>query len=161
MEDWFNVIQINNIYAVKEFINQSIDVNMEDIVGNSGLIYSVIYNRKEIVKLLLKQPNININFRNHSGDTALILSIFWEYYDISQLLLERNEIDVNIKNDEGYNFIDFFNDKSFLINYKLQKEILKNGREDILIFLNNSGLINDKIKEENIELFQANIWGLI
>jgi hypothetical protein len=77
------------------------------------------------------------------------------------MLLKHPNIDVTIKNNEYKNFIDYINDKSIFKNYYLQKKILNNNREDILVFLNKYGLINDKIKEEVPELFKASEWGLI
>jgi ankyrin repeat protein len=170
MEEMFDAIRDNNITLVKKFINQGIDVNIKNDGGFTALILASYHGYKNMVEFLLKQPRINVNtpegihpvnIQNKYGDTALIDASYKGDKEIVKLLLKQSEIDVTLKNNEGYNFIDFLNDKSILINYKLQKEILKNGRDDIILFLNEYKLIHPKIKDEVPELFQAIDWGLI
>jgi ankyrin repeat protein len=124
---WFLAIYDNNIEKVKELIDQGVDINYKNSSGYTPLLIASFYEKIDVVKLLLIQPNINID-------------------------LVDNDI---------HNFIDIIFDKSLLINYKLQKNILNNQREDIIILLNKYNLIHPKIKDEVPELFQVSQWGLI
>jgi hypothetical protein len=90
-----------------------------------------------------------------------MISSFGKYNYIVEILLKHPDIDVTIKNDEGYNFIDMLEDTSFLINYQIQKYLLKSGRDDIILFFDKYNLIDPKIKEEYPDLFNADKWGLI
>lgn len=160
-EELFNYIRDNNIEKVKELIDYSIDINTKNSIGDTALLHASWYGKKEIVELLLKQPNININSQNNDGNTALLDASYCGYYEIVELLLKHPDINVELKNNDDRNFIDKLSDNSFLINYQLQKEILNNDREDIILFFNQYDLIYPDIKKEYKDLFQASNWGLI
>ena len=108
----------------------------------------------------LIESGIDVNIQNNNGSTALITSSWKGYTEIVKMLLNCSDIDVNIRNNYGENFIDLFRDRT-IINYSLQKKILENGREDIIIFFDRYGLVDEKIKEENPLLFKISGWGLI
>jgi len=77
-----------------------VPINRDFIVGDPILLDSLAFQRKEIAKLLLKQPGIDINKQGAKGRTALMLAIYKGYDDIVKLLLEK-PIDVNIQDEEG------------------------------------------------------------
>jgi ankyrin repeat protein len=136
-------------------------VNIKNNYDTTALIVASRNGNIDIVKLLLKQPGIDINLQDNYGFTALIYASRNEYIDIVKLLLKQPEIDVELKDNKNY-FIDYkINDNSFLIDYDLQKQILNNQREDIIIFINQYELIHPDIKSEYKDLFQASVWGLI
>jgi ankyrin repeat protein len=124
---WFKAVYKNNIEKVKEFINQGIDINKQNRYNITALIYASSWGYKEIVKLLLKHPNINLELKDNNNN----------------------------------NFITILKNKEFLIDYQLQKELLNNDRENIILFLDKYNLVHPKIKDENPTLFQASDWGLI
>jgi ankyrin repeat protein len=138
-----------------------IDINLQDKDGYSALMYAFYFGNNYIIKILLKQTGIDINIKNKNGNSVLIIASSTDKKEIIKLLLKRPEIDINIKNNDNKNFIEILKDKYFLIDYDLHKKILKNGREDILIFLDKYELIHPKFKEENENIFKANNWGLI
>jgi ankyrin repeat protein len=169
-KEWFEAIEQNDINKVNELINQGIDVNIQNNNGDNALIYASFNGYKEIVELLLKHPNININtpegihpvnVQNKFGDTALIAASSRLNKEIVELLLKQPNINVEIEDNNGFNFISILKDKSYLIDYQLQKQILNNQREDIILFLNKYNLVYPDIKSELPELFQASDWGLI
>ena len=122
--------------------------------------YSIHCNYIEDVEDFINK-GIDINVQDNYGYTALMISSFGKYNYIVEILLKHPDIDVTIKNDEGYNFIDMLEDTSFLINYQIQKYLLKSGRDDIILFFDKYNLIDPKIKEEYPDLFNADKWGLI
>jgi len=56
------------------------------------------WNREELVRYLLSNPNINVNHRSNYNSTVLH---FCEQVSILKLLLDRRDLDVNIQNNHG------------------------------------------------------------
>lgn len=56
---------------------------------------------KDIVELLLKQPNIDVNIRDNQGFSALIRAAQERLGEIVELLLEQPNIDVNAQSNIG------------------------------------------------------------
>jgi ankyrin repeat protein len=77
--------------------NETFDVNMRDEQFNYFLTYAVIYNKYDIVKLLLDK-GARIDITDNDGKTLLFTPIKYNYMDILKLLLETNNnvIGVNI-----------------------------------------------------------------
>jgi hypothetical protein len=155
-----------------------LDINSQDHYGNTALLYASYYGHNEIFDFLIEHPNINVNIKNNYNNTALILATYNEKFEtyntpnhvihdkpnnhVIKTLLQQPDIDIEIEDNDGITFIKrILYKKAFLIDYDLQKKILENGRKDIILYLNNYGLVDDKIKEENPDLFNANKWGLI
>jgi ankyrin repeat protein len=90
----FDFILDNQINEVRDFLSQGNDVNTV-IFGESLLYRSVMLRRKEIVELLLSDPNIDVNLEKENGFTPLLLSIHMKSFDIAKLLLGHPKIDVN------------------------------------------------------------------
>jgi ankyrin repeat protein len=157
-------IRKEKVELVKLLLEQpDIDVNYrEPNYWWTAFMTAVFRGYKNIIKLLLEYPGIDINCKDTVDLTTLLRATERNYIDIIKILLQQPNIDVKSVDVNGRNFIDKINkNRDFLKDYDLQKKILENGREDIIIMFDKYGLVNDKIKEENIELFQANIWGLI
>jgi len=68
----------------------------------SVLMYSVKLGKKEIVKMLLKNPNIDINLQNSEGFTALMFAALNGQKEIVQFLLEQPDIEIDIGNKHGF-----------------------------------------------------------
>jgi ankyrin repeat protein len=62
-DKWINLININ--------------INIQDNIGTTPLMYASYYKRIEILKLLLTYKDINVNHQNNWKETALILAVFW------------------------------------------------------------------------------------
>jgi ankyrin repeat protein len=158
---FFIAVRKNNIEAVKNYLDNGFNVNTINIHNQPRLMDACAYGYTEMVELFLNHPKININIQDNDGYTALIFASVNSQYHIVKRLLIEPKINIELKNSKGYFFINKIKDKSFLIDYYFQKKILSNGREDILLFFNKYGLVNDKIKEEVPDLFIASEWGLI
>ena len=63
--------------------------------------HSNTYSNIEIVKLLLKCPNININSCNKKGYTSLLLATIYNNLDVIELLLQHPNININSYNHKG------------------------------------------------------------
>jgi len=129
-ENFINAIIMDNIARAKRLLNNSlVDVNMRiktnmvppsmDITVSTPLEYAVDLGIKELVELLLKQPNIDVNMRDDSGATVLtyavqntqglkeellqrpdvITLLDHSQKDIVEMLLKHPNIDVNIQYD--------------------------------------------------------------
>lgn len=77
--------------------NETFDVNMRDEQFNYFLTYAVMYNKYDIVKLLLDK-GARIDISDNDGKTLLFAPIKYNYMDILKLLLETNNnvIGINI-----------------------------------------------------------------
>jgi ankyrin repeat protein len=165
---------------IKSLINRGADVNTPtNDYCYTLLIVASCLNFIDIVKLLLGQPDIDINRQNIEGCTALIGAVVDGRSDIAKLLITRPEIDVTLKcyGWRGWSgdFIDIvvngmkaaYNISvkeahlNFLKEYPLQKKIINNGREDIILFLNKYNIYNDKIKNEYPHLFTGSELNLL
>ena len=62
-----------SLHIVDFLIQNSLNLNNVDKMGNTGLHYSVIYDKSESMKLLLRS-NANINIKNNDRKTALDLA---------------------------------------------------------------------------------------
>ena len=70
---------------------------------------------------------------------ALTNASTWYRIGTVKLLLQHPDININLKSIDDKNFIDILEGKNILIDYDLQKKILENGRDDIILFLNEYG----------------------
>jgi ankyrin repeat protein len=138
--------------------NKDIDINIINDVGDTPLMNACRYNNYEIFKLLIEIDGIDINYKNNHGTTALTISCYFFQSDIIKCLLEHPDIDIT---NDPYEYFGRIESVDFLIDYSFQKKILDNGRDDILLALDKFELIDPKFKEDNIELFNAEKWGLI
>jgi len=72
-----------------------------DIAEYIALIWAAEKGYKEIVNLLLKQPDININIKDCQGFTALMCAAEQGHREVIELLLNHPDIDVNVQNNKG------------------------------------------------------------
>jgi len=92
-------IECGYVKAVKWLIDNCEEIIIQDDFGYSALIEAVEYNKIEVVKLLLKFPNININHQDYKQWTALIKASFHGFTNIVVELLKYKDIDINIRNN--------------------------------------------------------------
>jgi ankyrin repeat protein len=155
-------INTERIEITKFLLKQpGIDVNIQDCFNDTALIRASFMGCKEIVKLILHHSDIDVNLHDNDGETALINSTYPSNKEILKMLLEHPDIDITIKGNNGKTFMDYLNNNSFLKDYSLQKKILENNRDDILLFLDKNKLLIEEIKKEAPDLFEAKNWGLV
>ena len=79
----------------------NIDVNLKDEQGETPLMWAVICEQGETVRLLLAHGDIQANIRNEKGQTALHLAARRKATEAMQLLLAHGDIQVNVRDKEG------------------------------------------------------------
>jgi len=126
--------------------------NTNKTFGFGLLIWAISAKEIELVKLLLKQPNIDVNVKGTKGDTALIIAIEEGYTDIVKLLLDR-PIDVNIQNEEGYTAL------IIAVNTVLRNSLMgisSSHKEIVKLLLKREDInVNISTKEEETALLVA------
>ena len=90
----FNAISNGNINQIELLLNEGFNINCKDKYGSTPLHCAVIFNKKEIVKLLIKR-GANPNIQNDTeGYTPLHNSVFYgEEEIIKALILNKAEIE--------------------------------------------------------------------
>lgn len=102
---WFEAARIGNIHIIQNLIGK-IDINVQDSLGYTALIYACGNNHENIVKLLLQVPKIDVNVQGTYGTTALMHTLFHDNYNsntenIVKLLLQVPGININLQNGAG------------------------------------------------------------
>jgi Txe/YoeB family toxin of toxin-antitoxin system len=77
-----------------------IDINTENQYGDTVLIYALSINNKEMVELLLKQPNIDINLQEDTGYSPLMYVSMKGQKEMAELLLNHPNININEHNEK-------------------------------------------------------------
>jgi serine/threonine-protein phosphatase 6 regulatory ankyrin repeat subunit B len=88
-----------NLDAVKEFLNDGVDVNSSSNRGYTALISASLRGHTAIVNILLEN-GADVNARDNDGDSPLMASISKGHTDVAKLLL-GNGADVNMKDRQG------------------------------------------------------------
>jgi hypothetical protein len=136
-------------------------LNAKNVYDDTALIEACYYGFPDIVELLLNNPDVDVNVINGHEQNALIYASRFGYYNILKMLLKHPNIDITYEIAGGTIFFDEVEYLYTLRDYEMQKKIIENKRDDIILFLEKKGLVHPKIKEEYPDLFTANSWGLI
>jgi ankyrin repeat protein len=88
------------IAAVRKLLDEGVDVNWKDTLGDTALIYASANGHVEIIKLLLDRGAFIDFIRNGVGGTALMNACFNGQVDCVRLLLEKGA-DMSIKTNNG------------------------------------------------------------
>lgn len=92
LTDYKSNIAIIDVF--KKLINNNI--NIVDNLGRTILMYCILFNDIESLKILLEQRNIKIDIQEDHGDTALMMAVKENNVTMVKLLL-NNKADVDIK----------------------------------------------------------------
>ncbi|XP_075454619.1 osteoclast-stimulating factor 1 isoform X1 [Ascaphus truei] len=76
-----------NLSWLRECLENRVGVNGLDKAGSTALYWCCHGGHKDVVEVLLAQPNIELNQQNKLGDTALHAAAWKGYADIVDLLL--------------------------------------------------------------------------
>jgi ankyrin repeat protein len=79
----------NHLAVAQQLVEHGADVNLPDIYGWTPLMRAVFEQREEMVRLLLKQPDIDLERHNDHGQTALHLAVIQGYETLAAVLLEQ------------------------------------------------------------------------
>ena len=75
--------------------SSNININTQDIHGQTPLIIACKLGREEVVCSLLCCPNLDMNIADKYGNTALLNASAYGYEDIVEMLLDHKDIQVN------------------------------------------------------------------
>ncbi len=128
--DYFKIIE----YLI---LNEKIDVNIQANLGRTAIMYFILSNNIEAVKLLIERNDINLELKDNRGYTPLIYASKFGRLDIIKLLVEKN-VNLNAQDNEG---------KTALI-HSVQNRNAHNNRE-IFLYLANLKKINLNIRDNN------------
>ncbi|KAG7271693.1 hypothetical protein CRUP_025554 [Coryphaenoides rupestris] len=88
-----------NLSWLRECLENKVGINGLDKAGNTALYWGCHGGHRDVVELLLGQPNIELNQQNKLGDTPLHAAAWKGYSDIAEMLLNKNAR-TDIKNNE-------------------------------------------------------------
>lgn len=93
-----------NCEDVVNFLLQrdDINVNLQNGIGYTALMYASHRKYYKIVKMLLNRKDIDVNIRDRDKNTALYIASKHNLVNIVELLLKNENIDINLNNRYGY-----------------------------------------------------------
>lgn len=77
--------------------HEKIDVNLQDLDGNSPLLLATRLNHIDMIKVLLARDDVDVNVPNERGWTPL------GFGDgkVTEMMLQKKDVDVNCVNKKG------------------------------------------------------------
>jgi ankyrin repeat protein len=155
----YDSINYNNFNRFKKLVECGLDINikLDTRFKDTPLLIAIRKYEYNIVNYILNLDGVDVNIKNANSDTPLKW-VYGRSYDIVIKLLQFPNIEII---QDGECFLNKKEDNSYLINYELQKKILDNDREDIILQFEEFGLVYKDIKEEYPNLFNAIKWGLV
>lgn len=99
MYDFIEACINGDLYKVKCFIKNRVDINAKGDCSWTALMYASWNNRLEIVKFLIENV-ANLNEKDKDGNTALILASSNGHLEVTKYLID-NGANVNIKNNQN------------------------------------------------------------
>lgn len=106
LEQWFTAAQYGQLKVIQN-LSRCIDVNAQNWFGSTALVIASLNGHENIVRFLLKIPDININIKTNNGTTALIAAAdplkgtVHSSENIMKMLLQMPDINVNDQDNDG------------------------------------------------------------
>lgn len=93
---WFTAARTGNIEIIRKLLDTvSVDVNVQDLEGNTALLIAIENGYENIVQILLATKDIDVNIQNSAGTFALLQAAFYARENIVKLLLAVPDININ------------------------------------------------------------------
>lgn len=151
----FNILKNHKwdefIKIINDDINNEINVNIVDEANNYLIQYSILFNKKEIVSLLINK-GAKLDIIDSDGRSILFIPIKFNFTDILELLLHFNSSSI------GLNIIDL---KDKYGDYPIHYCLLFNDIESFKLLLKNNvdlNLVNnDKLTPLHYSIYKKNI----
>lgn len=89
-----------NLSKVKALLDLGLDINKQDLYGNTYLYQAVNFQAQDIVDELLKR-GADVNLQNKQKWSPLMVAVLKNYADIVQLLLDHGAL-LDLQSDEGW-----------------------------------------------------------
>lgn len=80
---------------IDELLDRRIDVNIQDINGDTALMLAIKLKLPRIIDQLIQNPDIDLNITNNDGKTALILAYEMGDYRTFQQIIASRKADIN------------------------------------------------------------------
>jgi ankyrin repeat protein len=149
----FKLIKNNEWDNFKKYINDKndLDLNLRDDTQEYLLYYAILYNKLDIVKLLIEK-GAKIDITDSEERCILYLSIKYGYDSITEYLLEKN------KESIGINILDIKDkQKKISLHYAIQKKNI-NMIEKLLEYNSNSNTYDiNGYNSLHLSIFTRNI----
>ncbi len=100
--DLMDAIKSGDIEKVQELFNNNADINAENMVGMTPLMYAVIENNPEVVNKLMQKEKLEINKQDKYERTALMYAIQYGNNESVKRLLQSPKLDVNLQDNLGW-----------------------------------------------------------
>jgi ankyrin repeat protein len=129
----------NNLETIIKLIKEGTDLNLQDINGNTALIWASHNGHLEIVIELIK-ANVNINLQNKNGDSALIWACCKGNIEIIIELIKANA-NINLQNKNGSTALFYVSGKSIKVTTNLIRINENNNSQEEykdIIFINSN-----------------------
>ena len=81
---------------------QKVNVNAQDVHGETALMLAITHNRMNVAEKLLQNPDIDINAQSPLGYTALMYAVNRDNAKMVEKLINHPDINVNQQNRTGY-----------------------------------------------------------
>ena len=142
----------NQIELFKYITTKSnVDLNIQDIFGNTALHYAIIEENYPIIEEIIKLDNINFNLWNIDG--KIPLHLFLENYndqyeDILKILIDKSNLSIRDTNGNNSLF--------YIINlniWKKYKDIIETKKIDLYGKNKNNIMMYDIIKDKDKDEF--------
>ena len=144
----FYAIVLNNVKISKYLLNvPNIDINYQDIGGDSALFHAVKEKSVKIINSILEK-DINYNLTDINGDTVLHLLLSYEYIDIIDnvnFIKILKNTNLNIQNNKKISALHKLAYNNILFDYE---EIIKNKRINIYNKDNEKKTVIDLVKDK-------------
>jgi len=136
-DKWNDVVREGKLKEVKHFVNNydNFDINIGVGCNWTALMEAAMRNQEEIVKYLLKFPEIDVTLQSTTGSTALSDAVYSENVDIFKWILNKQDIKdnnikhvVNITNEDGLSIISYLKNSDDNIMLRM---ILDHPRLDV------------------------------
>ena len=151
----FDLIKNNKYNELKKKVenNEYIDLNLRDENGNYLIIYAILKNKLEIIKLLINK-GARIDIIDQEGRSLIYIPIKYGYNDIIKLLLEYDKKNVGlsiIDTKDKYQNIPLHY-AIFFKNIEALKDLLEAGSNPNITDADSNNSLHLAIFSRNIEI---------
>ncbi|PGH16538.1 hypothetical protein AJ79_01643 [Helicocarpus griseus UAMH5409] len=88
--------------------NPSVNINVQDFLGQTPLIFAVAQGREDIVAKLLARPDVRVNLADGLGRSAIFYAAQAGFEGIVGMFLEsRWKVDLSIRDSGGRTALDY------------------------------------------------------
>ncbi len=98
--DFTKAAQNGRIDRIEKMLKDGMDINVQDEMGMTALMYAVYFYEMETVKFITKDCKADVNIQDNDGDTAMHYAVDSSLDCVVALLLE-NGAETDIVNKKG------------------------------------------------------------